>query len=223
MFSSFFGGQAGADAEAEQSCRMLLSEVRSYWEALRGLEGEPPLRSAVDPRGISGALEHAFIADRVAPGVARFRLAGAAICDLMGMDVRGMPMLSLIDPPDRAAFGPAMETALTAPAILEMTLEAERGIGRPALQGRLLMLPLRRADGGTGLALGCLALIGSKGRAPRRFTIARRRLTPVDGLRKARDPEADRLRSMAEAPAPYAARPPAYPHLRLVKSDRQDD
>jgi hypothetical protein len=223
MFSSFFGGQSGADAEAEQSCRLILNEVRSYWEALRSPDGLPPLRSAVDPRGISAALEHAFIADRVAPGVARFRLAGAAICDLMGMDVRGMPMLSLIDPPDRAAFGPAMETALNAPAILEMTLEAERGIGRPALQGRLLMLPLRRADGGTGLSLGCLATIGTTGRAPRRFSIARRRLTPVDGMRQTRIAEAEPLRSMAEAPAFYTARPTAHPHLRLVKSDRQDD
>lgn len=207
----------------------MLAEVRSYWEALRGPEGEPPLRSAVDPRGISGALEHAFIADRVAPGVARFRLAGAAICDLMGMDVRGMPMLTLIDPPERAAFGPALETAMMAPAILEMTLEGERGIGRPALQGMLLMLPLLRSDGGAGMALGCLALVGATGRAPRRFAIARRRLTPVDGRRAlapATGPAAGV--STAESPAPGLAEPKApfvarVPHLRLVKSDRQDD
>lgn len=220
MLSSFFGLPAGGNSQADQASRLILSEVRSYWEGLRGPDGLPPLRGAVDPRGISGALEHAFIVDRVAPGVARFRLAGAAICDLMGMDVRGMPMLSLIDPPDRAAFGPALETALTAPAILEMTLEAERGIGRPALQGLLLMLPLRRADGGAGMALGCLALVGTTGRAPRRFGIARRRLTPLDMEAEAAPEPA---RGLAEAQAPFVGQPTRVPHLRLVRTDRRDE
>lgn len=225
-----------------------LAEVRGYWEALRGPGREVPLRSTVDPRGIAGALDCAFIAERVAPGIARFRLAGSAICDLVGMDVRGMPMLTLIDPPSRAGFGRSLEAALTGPAILDMWLEAERGIGRPALSARLVMLPLRRADGGAGLALGALALTGGTGRPPRRFAVLQERLTPVAagaavGFRAVaapgevlsaapsrpvqRSPARDRaapmpaaaLGGLAEAAAPFRPRA-ERPYLRLVKSDR---
>lgn len=210
-----------------------IAELRGYWEALRGPDGAVPLRSAIDPRGIAGALDCAFIAERVAPRVARFRLAGSAIADLMGMDVRGMPMLALIDPPSRADFGAAVETALTAPAILDMSLSAERGIGRPALSGRLVLLPLRRADGGDGLALGALALAGATGRPPRRFAIERRSLTPVGlgpvarapehrappaaGPRATARPAGEPLPALAEAPARFLARG-ERPYLRLVRT-----
>ncbi|MFN4158262.1 MAG: PAS domain-containing protein [Gemmobacter sp.] len=209
----------------DQNRFAILAEVRGYWEALRGDGHAVPDRSCVDPRGMSGALDRVFIADRVAPGVARFRLAGAAISDLMGMDVRGMPMLTLIDPPDRTRFAKAIEAALTSPAILEMALEGERGIGRPALEARLIMLPLRRHDGSGGLSLGCLAIAGETGRSPRRFGIARESLTPLKGAAmpvpdRTPPPVAAPMPGLAEEAAPYAPPRPAHPHLRLVKSDR---
>ena len=52
-----------------------VEKIRTYWESLR-IEGDIPLRAAVDPRGIEAALEFAFMVERVAPGVARLRLAG---------------------------------------------------------------------------------------------------------------------------------------------------
>ena len=216
MFGGRFGGDHGKGRAvmADGARFPTLAEVRGYWEGLRQ-GGKPPLRSEVDPRGMAGALEHSFVLERVAPGVARFRIAGMELTDLMGMDVRGMPVLSLIDPPARADFGRALEGVFAGPAILEMALEAERGIGRPALEGRLLVLPLRNRAGSTALALGCLATEGAIGRAPRRFAIARQRLTPL-----VPDPAPVMADGMAEAPAPYVGplRPgPGHPHLRLVK------
>ncbi|HMO09345.1 MAG TPA: PAS domain-containing protein [Paracoccaceae bacterium] len=212
MWGSLFGGQGSSDDGRPDALRFpALAATRAYWEALRSAQGTAiPDRTRIDPRGIGGALDCAFIADRVAPGVARFRLAGSVICDLMGMDVRGMPVLSLIEPHARAALAEAVETVLTAPAILTLSLEAERGIGRPALEGRMLMLPLRRVNGEAGLALGCLALDGQIGRAPRRFAIARRLVEPLAPL--------PALEGMAEPASPYAPPRPAAgrPHLRLV-------
>ncbi len=213
MFGDRFGGDHGRGrAVVADSVRFpSLAEVRAYWEGLRH-GGKPPLRSEIDPRGMAGALEHSFVLERVAPGVARFRIAGMDLTDMMGMEVRGMPVLSLIDPPARADFGRALEAVFAGPSILEMALEAERGIGRPALEGRLLVLPLRNRAGATALALGCLATEGAIGRAPRRFAIARQMLTPL-GL-----PAPAMAEGMAEAAAPYVARPvPGHPYLRLVK------
>ena len=199
-----------------------LQEVRGYWEALRN-GNEPPKRADVDPRGLAGALEQAFMLERVAPGVARFRIAGMKLSDVMGMDVRGMPLLSLIDPPARAEFALALEQVFAGPAMLEMALEAERGIGRPALEARLLILPLRDHYGATKLAMGCLATEGAIGRCPRRFAVARKIVTPVRATSQIVETLPEPMMGMAEAPAPFVipARPaPGQPFLRLVKTDR---
>jgi hypothetical protein len=188
----------------------MLAEVRGYWEGLR-CGDRPPSRSEVDPRGLAGALENSFVIERVAPGIARFRIAGMHLGEIMGMDVRGMPVLSLIDPPARATFRVALEAVFAGPSILEMALEAERGIGRPRLEARLLLLPLRDRTGATALALGCLATDGKIGRAPRRLAIAQHRLTALT-------PKP--AYEMADAGIPFlrAAKPiPGQPHLRLVK------
>ncbi len=60
-----------------------LSQVEAYWEGLR--QGrDVPMRSDIDPRGIEDALEYAFILERIAPGLARLRVAGSHLSDVMG-------------------------------------------------------------------------------------------------------------------------------------------
>jgi hypothetical protein len=148
----------------------LLTQVRAYWQGLR--QGTAlPARDTIDPRGIAEALESTFLLERIAPGVARFRIAGLHLHDLIGLDVRGMPLSTLFDPASRKRLSDGLEAVFTTPAILEMWLEAERGLGRPHLEGRMLLLPLSDAQGQTSLALGCLAMAGGMGRAPRRFAM----------------------------------------------------
>lgn len=149
-----------------------LREVRAYWEALRD-DQDIPRREQINPRGMAGALHQVFMLERVASGVARFRLAGMSINDVMGMDVRGMPFSAMFDPTARARLVELLEKATATSTVLEMDLEADRGIGRPALRARLLMLPIKGAAGETDLVLGCLACDGQIGRTPRRFVIAR--------------------------------------------------
>ncbi len=148
----------------------LLTQVRAYWQGLRQ-GGALPMRDKIDPRGIAEALESTFLLERVAKGVARFRIAGMHLHDLIGMDVRGMPLSTLFDPAARNRLSDGLEAVFATPAMLEIWLEAERGLGRPRLEGRMLVLPLKDAQGQTTLALGCLAMTGAFGRAPRRFAM----------------------------------------------------
>jgi hypothetical protein len=165
------GAEVVSLAEVAQDMRFpVLGDLESYWQGLRG-DRLVPARSEVDPRRIEDALEYAFILERIAPGMARFRLAGMHLNDLMGMEVRGMPLTSFFVPEARKRVSAALEQVFDAPAIARMTLAGETGLGRPGLDARLLLLPLKSDFGDVSRALGCLSTVGPVGRAPRRFSV----------------------------------------------------
>lgn len=195
------------------------AEIRAYWEALRGT-ADFPARDRIDPRGIAGALDQSFLIERVAPGIARFRLGGMRLAAVMGMDLRGMPISTLISAPDRDRFGRALEAVFAQPSILDARLEAERGYGRPPLAAKMMILPLGDLNGQPTLALGCVALESHDiGRSPRRFAIAglmREAITAPNPSRDAFEP-AYPAQPMALAEDGAAFDPgPRRAHLRLV-------
>lgn len=149
-----------------------LQAVRAYWEAMRPGAGLPR-REDLNPRGMATALEQVFLVEQVAPNHGRLRLAGMALSDLLGMDLRGMPITALLEPVARARLSDALAGLFRGEHVLDLRLEAERGIGKPALSGRMLLLPLAASRDEPRLALGCLCTAGQIGRAPRRFAIAR--------------------------------------------------
>lgn len=224
-------GGAGGGRGPEGPRFAALAEVRAYWEGLRS-PTSLPRREDLDPRGIAGALEQTFLIERIAPGIGRFRLAGMQLSEILGMDPRGMPLSALMDPAGRTRLGGTLETVFDGPAVLDLWLEAERGIGRPALEARLLLLPLVSSRGLTDLALGCLATEGQIGRSPRRFAIAgvmseslatvaqphRGPLMPVHPQPQPQ-PHPQPQPGLAEAATPYQPpRPPrGRPQLRVVK------
>ncbi|MDE0589607.1 PAS domain-containing protein [Halocynthiibacter sp. C4] len=157
-----------------------ITEVRAYWEGLR--QGQTvPRRSDVDPRGIQNALEYAFILERIAPRVARIRVAGSHLTDLLGMEVRGMPFTSFFTPSARAEMSCALEYVFEGPRIVELTASAERGIGRPPLTARIVLLPLKSDLGDVSRAMGVLVTRGKIGRTPRRFVIDAVETHVIDG------------------------------------------
>ncbi|MDO5705484.1 MAG: PAS domain-containing protein [Paracoccus sp. (in: a-proteobacteria)] len=173
------GGQVlrMVDFNPEQPAR-ILSDLRDYWQSLR--QGRAiPARSDVEPRGIRTALDHAFILERIAPGAARFRLAGRHLIDLMGMEVRGMPVCSFLNPASRGRLSDVLETVFKAPQIAELRLSGPADYGRPAMTGRMLLLPLRSDLGDVTRALGCLIAEGEVGMTPRRFDLVGERVSPV--------------------------------------------
>jgi hypothetical protein len=199
-----------------------MAEMRAYWEGLRA-DRLVPQRAEVDPRGIERALEYAFILDRIAPGIGRFRLAGMHLSDLMGMEVRGMPISAMFIPACRDRLGSVLEAVFADPAIAELSLGAETGIGKPALGARLLLLPLRSDAGEVNRCLGALISAGKMGRAPRRFNLHESR---VIALRPAQDasPDGAATQGFAEAALPFTSHAPPGPEerraqFRLVRSD----
>ncbi|WP_347309821.1 PAS domain-containing protein [Defluviimonas sp. SAOS-178_SWC] len=200
-----------------------ISEVRAYWEALR--DGRAvPYRSEVDPRGIERALEYAFVLERIAPQVARFRLAGMHLNDLMGMEVRGMPLTAFFTPKARREIAGLLDAVFTGPRTAELTLAAESGLGKPTMAAKLLILPLRSDLGDVSRALGCLAAEGPIGRTPRRFDLVESLVSPIaESLPSRRVPPVPAPTGFAEPAAPFAGAAPqpvrSRGHLRLVVSD----
>jgi len=103
-----------------------LSQAESYWEALRGSRLVPK-RSEIDPRGIEHALEYNFTLERIAIGMARFRIADSQLCNIMGMEVRRMPLSSFITPSRRETLGSVLEDVFQRPSACELKMLAEVG------------------------------------------------------------------------------------------------
>lgn len=199
-----------------------IREVEGYWDAIRS--GQlVPRRSDVDPRGIERSLEFAFILERIAPGIARLRIAGSHLTDLMGMEVRGMPLSTFFAPADRAGAGDLLEQVFATPAKVELALVSEAGVGKPQIDARMILLPMKSDLGDISRALGCLSTRGEIGRAPRRFMLGDSKVSPL--LRPALPEDAPAttdmgdpapLEGMAEPPRSFTPRQDPRPYLRLV-------
>ncbi|CAM3183064.1 PAS domain-containing protein [Paracoccus nototheniae] len=156
----------------------VLHDMRDYWNSIR--QGRAvPARSDVDPRAIARILDHAFILERIAPGAGRLRLAGRHLIDLMGMEVRGMPVCSVLNTSSRGRFSDVLESVFKGPQIARLTLQAEASYARPLLTAQMLLLPLRSDLGDVTRALGCLVAEGDLGVAPRRFDLHGDEVMPI--------------------------------------------
>lgn len=207
----FVDGKSEDNFKPLQNDFQPLQDVRAYWEALRQ-EGRLPRRDDINPRGIASALENVFLVEQIAPNHGRIRLSGMGLNDLLDMDVRGMPVTALLEPMARSRLSQSLCGLFRAENILDLWLEAERGIGRPALSARMLLLPLIGGHGEPDLALGCLCTKGNIGRTPRRFSISRLVHEPL-----AVAPATTVMQAFAEPPRPFVP-PKGKPHLRLVSS-----
>lgn len=148
----------------------IVAQLEAYWTDQR--KGSlVPARADINPRGIEQVLPYAFVVERVAPGIARFRIAGEHICDLMGMDVRGMPITTLIEPAGRPELVTVLEDVFKKPATARLGLTSQRSIARPKIDASLVFFPLTDNTGEINRALGCLVSENRIGRTPRRFAI----------------------------------------------------
>ncbi|WP_084860455.1 PAS domain-containing protein [Salibaculum halophilum] len=159
-----------------------LVELESYWRGLAPT-GRVPRRCDLDPAAMGDVIEDALIVERVAPGVARIRVAGQRIAALTAAEPRGMPLSVLFTPEARGRLATQLEVAFRTPSVVELPLTAARAPGRPALSGRLLLLPLCDDTGAVSRCLCALVADGRSGRGPRRFSLlddARIRHEPLD-------------------------------------------
>lgn len=191
-----------------------IRQTEAYWTALRDGQ-DVPFRSQIDPRGLEQVLEYAFVLERVAPGIARFRLAGQHLCALAGMEVRGMPLTAFFTPGARPQICAVLEHVFDTPAVAELALEGERHSFGCACEARMLLLPLKSDLGKKDRALGVLIAEGDTGRTPRRFDVAKCDLRNLSKTAPTRARSDEKVHGFAETQAVLGGR---APHLRLVKS-----
>lgn len=182
-----------------------VAALRAYWEGLRRADSLPA-REMIDPRGLITALSHVFLIERQGAGLVRFRLAGQALCDLVGGELRSAPVEALFCPDSRGRLAAHLETVFTLPCVMEATLSALGGALRPAHAARMVVLPLTGMEGRCTLAIGCVDLDDPTGLPPRRLTLHRVLREPLSVAENAPAAPPD--------PVPLRQRP----HLRLVHS-----
>jgi hypothetical protein len=205
-----------------------ISQVEAYWEALRGSRIMPK-RSEIDPRGIESALEYTFVLERIAIGVARLRIAGSHLNNLMGMEVRGMPITSFITPNGRQQMGDMLEEVFQRPSLCEVRLSAETGRNKPAMDARMILLPLKSDLGDVSRVLGCLIARGETGSQPRRFDVVGTKTRALvkgntdNDTAKALETVEERgaAKGFGEPKADFAGQTKRSPkpYLRLIKND----
>lgn len=115
-----------------------------------------PKRADVDPNAIDAALPWTFVLHRVAPGVARIRVAGQKLHEILRMDPRGMPLSAFFDANDRSTMSVHLEEMFSQPALVQLPLHRPAGLLRPEVKGALLLLPLMDDQGEVTRAFGAL-------------------------------------------------------------------
>lgn len=202
----------------------LLEEAWQYWTSLRR-GAELPRRTAMDPKAMRHILGHSMILDQVRPGTVRVRLGGHVMTDLMGMDVRGLPVRAFFDVVDRTRVTDLIEQVFETPATLELDLISEGADG--IVTARMLILPLLDTAGRTTKAMAVIVTDKVVTDAPRRFAVTNGTLVPLaapitsdDPRRRLTDhdlPVEVMATGMAEDPAPFETKPSPVPWLRVVK------
>ncbi|MCB1405306.1 MAG: PAS domain-containing protein [Rhodobacteraceae bacterium] len=172
-----------------------IAAVQSYWDGLRGRR-TAPARAEIDPRPLAEALDVLFVAELVAPGVARLRLCGQHFSDLLGMEPRGMPLSVFFAPAARGDLAAAL--AQVAQGVrATLPVRSDKALGRPGVDGMLALMPLADQQGAITRILGVLETHGQIGRTPRHFRL----MAPVS----------------TQQPAP---RPQGTPVLTLIQGGR---
>lgn len=192
---------------------LMLSSLRTYWDRLRAGR-VAPYRAEIDPRQFESALENMFIVEKLAPDNMRIRLAGTRLCEMMGMEVRGMQPSFLIDEADRTRFDRLLNVVMTEPAVVELSLAAPNRAG--TYRATMLMMPLRSDFGDINRVIGCTSGEGDLFAPPLSFQIGDVSVSPVEPGPAAPVAETRALMPGFAEPAPGFAGAPAAPKLRSI-------
>ena len=149
---------------------LVLDRMADYWQGLR-IGDTVPYRSDVDPRAVHQMLRNAFILERLAPGVAKLRVSCSTLSDLQGMDMRGMPITSIITEDSREEFREIVEQVFSSPATARLELSNSRGFNMKGTRATLLLMPLRSDSGEINRILGAVAVSGRENTGPTRFDL----------------------------------------------------
>ncbi|TCL09437.1 PAS domain-containing protein [Shimia isoporae] len=205
---------------------LVLDRMEDYWGSLRR-GATVPYRSDVDPRSVQRMLRHSFILERIAPGMAKLRVSCNTLADLQGMDMRGMPIASIISEESREEFREILEQVFSGPATARLDLSTSGGFRRDGKSASMLLLPLRSDSGAINRILGAITVDGAGRKGPTRFDLTESLIREVsvrdDGLAERLSVRPVTLADRQNALQPEDIRantvPTKHAHLRLVVSD----
>jgi hypothetical protein len=192
---------------------LMLSSLKSYWDRLRAGR-VAPYRAEIDPRQFESALENTFIVEKIASDTMRVRLAGTKICEMMGMEVRGMEPGALIEAGDRVRFERLLNVVMSEPAVIELKLAAPNRAG--VYRASMLLMPLRSDFGEINRVIGCTSGEGDLFAAPLAFSIEDVAVTPVEPSQSIEPRQA--MPGFAEAQSEFGPAPSA-PKLRTIEGN----
>ncbi len=129
-------------------------EIFTYWEQLRG-SADAPLRNLIQPSAVRHILPELFILELSPNDAPRFRLAGTAICSLMGREIRGESFAALwagsqVEDPVRIATGVMTHVV---PALINAT---GYSISGRYMAFEMALMPMRSSSDVCDRLLGCL-------------------------------------------------------------------
>ena len=208
------------------SRQIILNDLTAYWDELRG-HRLAPRRSDLNPSRFGAALEHMFILEVVEGGPLRIRLAGTRLCDVMGMEARGMPARAIFAEGDQMRADNLFTEVVSHPACIDISLTAT-GEGGVEYAGGMILRPLADDFGEITRVLGCLVIEAPRFETDLALTLGSVR---IDTLREAGTTPA--IAGFAEGQATFDGprlqsvqggnRPVRQPlsraHLRVVSSN----
>lgn len=112
----------------------------AYWNSVRGTR-IAPRRFEIEPSRIADILSETFILELNESGTFTYRLAGTAICDVMGRELRGTRFLEVWRDTDRFALQRHLTSVRKLGAIARVMVEGLSAEGRP-VRFEILVLPL---------------------------------------------------------------------------------
>ncbi len=214
---------------SRDSNEMIHSEIRAlytYWERLRA--GRPcPYRAEVDPRDMEADAQHLFVLEDLGQGNLRFRLAGTALIDAFGYELRGMSARSVMAGKARESFVALIAETLAEPGVGYARLFAPDGV----TVWEVILLPLRGNFGQIDRLIGCLHPVSGRtpeaatrpGDVPLRFSIDAMSIRPVnDGASEGVDADqgdAMPLAGFGEGQASFEGAPASAPGNGLISID----
>lgn len=136
----------------------------AYWNGVRGTY-LAPRRFDIEPAKIAGILSSTFMLERLDPRTYRYRLAGTAVCNIFGAELRGTNFLDGWLPEDHLSLMRRLSVLSGRGAVELIHLEAAPA-ARASVAFELLLLPLRHTGEtldrvlGSFVALDCPSWLG---------------------------------------------------------------
>lgn len=185
-----------------------------YWSRIR--QGrDVPDQTDIDPRAIKRLLPYVFILDAENPARPIYRLAGTALCERLGFELKGTGFLTHWEAHSSVALGSLLQQALWLKQPVCLTsIGATSDCGMVELE--TILLPIKFGESGPTRFLGMIQIISDvtllRGRP-----IAFQRLAASEIIRED-EPRLPQNNMPPPSPPPVYRSHPKAPHLRLVVS-----